>query len=109
MKKSRHIHLVLITAALASCHKPARQWTNGNAVYIRTDTTAPYTRVHNHGVPGLWFYAFRPYGYYSYGGYRRLGYYSDALSEHSNIGSNSMKSDIVRGGFGSGGEMSVSS
>ena len=41
MKKSRHIELVLITAALASCHKPAHQWTNGNAVYIRSDSSAP--------------------------------------------------------------------
>jgi hypothetical protein len=104
MKKSRHIQLVLITAALASCHKPARQWTNGNAVYIRSDSTAPYTRVPHYGVPGLWYYAFRPYGYYSFGGYRRVGYYSDAISEFSNVGLNGTKMGIVRGGFGGSAE-----
>ena len=109
MKKSTHIHLVLITATLASCHRPNKEWTNGNAnpVYIRSDSTAPYTRVQHHTVPGLWFYAFRPYGFYSFGHYRRLGYYSDAISEHSNIGFNGEKSSIVRGGFGRG--FSVSS
>jgi hypothetical protein len=104
MKKSRHIHLVLITAALASCHKPANHWTNGNAVYLRSDSTAPYTRVSHQGVPGLWYYAFRPYGYYSFGAYRRVGYYSNAISESSNIGNNSAKSGIVRGGFGGSAE-----
>ena len=109
MKKSRHIELVLITAALASCHKPAHQWTNGNAVYIRSDSTAPYSRVYTHNAPGIWYYAFRPYGYYSFGGYRRVGYYSDAISEYSNIGHDATKSGIVRGGFGGGEGYSVSS
>ena len=103
MKRSKHIRLVLITAALASCHRPGNQWTNGNHVYVRSDSTAPYSRAYHPG-PGFWYYAFRPYGYYSFGGYRRVGYYSDALSEMSNVGLNNVKSGIVRGGFGGSGE-----
>lgn len=33
-------------------------------------------------------------------GYRRIGYYSNALSEEVNIGGDPVKSGIVRGGFG---------
>jgi hypothetical protein len=102
MKKTTHIQLVLITAALASCHQPAKQWQNGNNTFIRSDSTAPYTRM-AHPMPGsafLWYYAFRPYGNYYGGVYRRTGYYSDALSEVGNIGTNSFKSSVIRGGFG---------
>jgi hypothetical protein len=112
MKRTKQISLVLITAALASCHRPGNpDWVNANGrhqrVYIRSDTTAPYTRMYHPSGARLWYYAFRPYGSYSYFGYRRLGYYSSAISENSNIGSSSEKSGIVRGGFGSG--FSVSS
>jgi hypothetical protein len=101
MKKTRHIQLVLLTAALASCHRNAdQQWTSGNKVYIRSDTTAPYARVYHPSGIGLWYYAFRPYGTYYNGHYRRIGYFSDAISEHSNLGTNEAKSGIVRGGFG---------
>src|ERR1700733_6954034 len=98
MKKTRHIQLVLITAALASCHRPQKEWQNGNNTYIRSDSTAPYTRVYHHypGL-GLWYYAFRPYCNYYNGGYRRAGYLSNALSEVGNIGSNSFKSSVIRG------------
>lgn len=112
MKKTKQISLVLITAALASCHRPGTpDWENANArhqrVYIRSDSTAPYTAMHHpSGVFG-WYYAFRPYGHYTYFGYRREGYYSSAISESSNIGHNSTKGGIVRGGFGEG--FSVSS
>jgi hypothetical protein len=101
MKKSRHIQLVLLTAALASCHRNAdQQWTSGNKVYIRSDSTAPYSRVFHPSNPGLWYFAFRPYGTWYGGHYRRIGYFSDAISEHSNLGTNTAKSGIVRGGFG---------
>lgn len=112
MKKTTQISLVLITAALASCHRPGTpDWENANArhqqVYIRSDSTAPYARMHHpSGVYG-WYYAFRPYGRYDYSGYRRAGYYSSAISENSNIGHSSEKAGIVRGGFGEG--FSVSS
>ena len=101
MKKTRHIQLVLLTAALGSCHRNAdQQWTSGNKVYIRSDTSAPYARVYHPSGIGLWYYAFRPYGTYYNGHYRRIGYFSDAISEHSNLGTNEAKSGIVRGGFG---------
>jgi hypothetical protein len=109
MKKTRHIQLVLLTAALASCHRNAdQQWTsgnqghnhNGNNVFIRSDSTAPYTRVYHPNGAGGWYFAFRPYGNYYNGRYRRIGYFSDAISEHSNLGTNGAKSGIVRGGFG---------
>lgn len=105
MKKSQQVSLILITAALASCQKPVPD--HQRKVYMRSDTTAPYSSRHYHG-PGLWFYAFRPYGYYHNGFYNRAGYYSGALSRQANVGSNGFKGNIVRGGFGRSG-YSVSS
>lgn len=112
MKKSTCIELVLITAALAGCNQPQKDWDDNNKVHLRSDTTAPYTRVH-HGGAGigtalLWYYAFRPYGNYNNGHYQRAGYYSGGISSYSNIGSNAFKGSVVRGGFGRGG-FSVSS
>jgi hypothetical protein len=111
MKKSKYIELVLITAALASCNRPNKKWESANKVYMRSDTTAPYTQAHHHGGGGsalLWYYAFRPYGNYYNGHYQRAGYYSNALHESSNIGSNGFKDAVSRGGFGRG-AFSVSS
>ena len=111
MKKSKYIELVLITAALASCNKANKDWESANKVYMRSDTTAPYSRAHYHHGGGntfLWYYAFRPYGNYNNGRYHRAGYYSGGLHESSNIGSNGFKGAISRGGFGRGG-YSVSS
>ena len=110
MKKSKYIELVLITAVLASCNRPNKDWESANKVYMRSDSTAPYSRTHHSsgGNAFLWYYAFRPYGNYSNGHYERAGYYSGALSRNSNIGSNSFKSAVARGGFGRGG-FSVSS
>ncbi len=114
MKKSKYVTLVLITAALASCQsKQEKQegasgdWgdeKNGKKVYMRSDTTAQYTRTHHSSGIGsaiLWYYAFRPYssGY----GYRS-GFYSGGLSHRSNVGYNPAKSSVprgvTRGGFG---------
>jgi hypothetical protein len=101
MKKTKEIQLVLITALFASCHQPEPQWRAGGRTYIRSDSTASYTLMaHPHPGNPLLFYAFRPYGIYTAFGYRRLGYYSNALSEEVNIGHSSIKSAIVRGGFG---------
>jgi hypothetical protein len=112
MKKSKFVNLVLITAALASADKIAAQSGGASAdwdkqpekkVYMRSDTTARYTRTHHSGIGSaiLWYYAFRPYGSsYGYNGYNRTGFYSRGLSSQSNIGSNSTKSAISRGGFG---------
>ncbi|MDQ6813478.1 MAG: hypothetical protein M3040_07080 [Bacteroidota bacterium] len=110
MKKSKYVELVLITAVLASCNRANKEWENGNKVYMRSDTTAPYSRAHHSGRGNafMWYYAFRPYGNYSNGRYQRAGYYSGGLSERSNIGSNSFKSAVSRGGFGRSG-FSVSS
>src|SRR5579872_4900574 len=112
MKKTQHISLVLITAALASCNRPASpDWVNANGlhhkVYVRSDSTAPYSQMHHPSSSYLWYYAFRPYGSYAHGHYRRLGYYSEAISERSNVGLSLEKSVVVRGGFGS--EYSVGS
>ena len=108
MKKTKHIQLVLITAALASCNQIQKNpdWESGNKTHIRADSTAPYTRVYNHNGMGsamLWYYAFRPCGNYYDGYYQRTGYYSNAISPSSNIGSNAFKSSVLRGGFGKGG------
>jgi hypothetical protein len=100
MKKTHHIHLVLITAALASCHSEP-EWHAGSRTYIRGDSTAPYTLMAypRPGYPPM-YYVFRPYGIYAGGAYRRVGYYSEALGEEMNIGRSPVKSGIVRGGFG---------
>lgn len=109
MKKSKFISLVLITSALASCHKEEKK-VNEKSVYMRSDSTANYSRSHCHSGGWLWYYAFRPYGYYDShnGSYHRAGFYSSGISEHSNVGTSHSKSGIVRGGFGRGG-FSVSS
>jgi hypothetical protein len=105
MKKSKAISLVLITAALASCSSDAKKesWDSNvkGKTYVRGDSTAPYTRTH-HGMGAglLWLYAFRPMYGYRNGIFGRSGFYSGALSDRSNFGSNSGKSNSVRGGFG---------
>ncbi|WP_415324993.1 hypothetical protein [Chryseobacterium sp. MMS23-Vi53] len=72
-------------------------------VYMRSDTTASYSRSHGF-MPGFfWYHAFRPYGAYSNGAYHRTGYYSDAISSKSNIGRSSYKGNVVRGGLGRSG------
>lgn len=70
---------------------------------MRGDSTAQYSRAYHGGSnPWLWYYAFRPYGYYSGGSYHHTGYYSGGISESANVGRSSTKSGVVRGGFGSG-------
>jgi hypothetical protein len=111
MKKSKAIQLVLITAALASCNKAKKEneWSAGNKTYVRGDSTANYTRTHHHGsgigTALLWYYAFRPYGNYNSqtGSYQRAGYYSNAIPQSGNVGSNAFKGGVTRGGFGRGG------
>lgn len=105
MKKSQQIVLVLVSATLAQCNKPTPD--HERKVYLRSDTTAPYNARHYHGA-GLWYYAFRPYGFFHNGFYTRAGYYSAGISEHANVGRNPVKGNVVRGGFGRSG-FSVSS
>lgn len=110
MKKSKYISLVLITAALASCDKKEKEWNADEPkVYMRSDTSANYSRSHHGmgiGTALLWYYAFRPYGRYNNGIYNRAGYYSGGISERANVGSNANKSGIIRGGFGKGATVS---
>lgn len=113
MKKSKAINLVLITAALAACNQPAKNdWDNNAKVHLRSDTSAPYTRVHHSGAgigtALLWYYAFRPMGNYNNNQYQRAGYYSGGIATSSNIGRNNFKGAVSRGGFGRSG-YSVSS
>jgi hypothetical protein len=103
MKKSKIVSLVLITAALASCNKTEEDgdWGGNKKVYVRSDSTASYS--HHSGGAWLWFYAFRPYGYYSGGMYHRSGYYSGGIGHSANVGNNASKSRAARGGFGRSG------
>jgi hypothetical protein len=109
MKKSKFVSLVLITSALAACNKPKPNW-DSNEVYMRSDSTATYTHTQGSHLPlFLWYYAFRPYGMFYGNGYHHAGYYSEAVSPRSNVGSSATKSAAVRGGFGGSRGFSVSS
>lgn len=106
MKKSGYIKLVLVATALSACNNPKSE--REKSVYMRSDTTAHYSRAHGLGMLG-YYYAFRPFGFYSPGaGYSRAGYYSGAINHASNVGTNGAKGNVVRGGFGRSGVHSAS-
>ena len=101
MKKSGYVKLVLIATAFSACSNPKSE--REKTVYMRSDTTAHYSRAYGLGMLG-YYYAFRPFGFFSPGGsYARAGYYSGAINHASNVGSNGSKSSVVRGGFGRSG------
>ena len=123
-KASKVVTLVLISSVLSSCmnREEAPITNNAQKVYMRADSTAPYTDVtsnyssnsggSHHGGMGsslLWFMAFRSL---TGGG---MGYASQGLHQQSNVGTNAAKaqaykSQTVRGGFGkSASSRSVSS
>jgi hypothetical protein len=97
MKKSEFIKLVLVATVLYSCNsqnsKPEKN------IYMRSDTTAHYSRVF-HGSHGGYI-PFLAYGLLRGNSYSRAGYYSSAIHQSSNIGTNPVKGNVVRGGFGS--------
>lgn len=105
MKKSKSIKLLFVTGILAACtQEPSKvQGQNEKKVYMRSDSTASYSRSHGFMTGLLLYHAFRPYGAYSNGAYQRSGYYSDAISTKSNIGRSTYKGNIVRGGLGRSG------
>ncbi|HEY4539002.1 MAG TPA: hypothetical protein VIG94_03200 [Faecalibacter sp.] len=112
-KASKVVTLVLVSSVLASCMKKVEDapavTNNAQKVYMRADSTAPYTDVtHNYaqqnhhgssmGSSLLWFMAFRSLT----GG---MGYASPGLHQQSNVGTNTakanaLKGQTVRGGFG---------
>lgn len=102
MKKSSSVKLFFVTGILAACsqEKPKNEWKDEKKVYMRSDTTASYSRTRGFMTGYLLYHAFRPYGAYSNGVYHRTGYYSDAISSKSNIGRNTYKGNVVRGGLG---------
>ena len=123
-RASKVVTLVLISSVLSSCmnREEAPVTNNAQKVYMRADSTAPYTDVtsnyssnssgSHHGGMGsslLWFMAFRSL---TGGG---MGYASQGLHQQSNVGTNAVKaqaykSQTVRGGFGkSASSRSVSS
>ena len=117
-KASKVVTLVLVSSVLASCMKKVEEapvTNNSQKVYMRADSTAPYTDVtenyaqqnHNGGMGSmgtslLWFMAFRSLT----GG---MGYASPGLHQQSNVGTNTakanaLKGQTVRGGFGKSSE-----
>lgn len=110
-RSSKVVSLVLITSVLASCSKPQEETTDKQKVYMRADSSAPYTEVTEQyqqqrsggmgmGSAFLWYMAFRP----MMGG--AMGYTSNGIASQSNVGSNAAKANAVktqaaRGGFGS--------
>lgn len=112
MKKSKVINLVLLTTLVSSCKQPNSVKQHNKKVFMRSDSTASYSYASRSVGKGLYF-AFRPYGSIqdemtldddfdlkSKTRYKKAGYYSGAISENSNIGSNGTKGGIIRGGFG---------
>jgi hypothetical protein len=97
MKKSEFIKLVLVATVISSCNNQNSRLEKN--VYMRSDTTANYSHVHP-GIHGSYI-PFIPYGIFSSNRYARAGYYSSSLPVSSNIGTNSFKGNVVRGGFGS--------
>lgn len=111
MKKSKYIHLALVAAALSSCDSDND--TLGGRVLMRSDSSALYQdvteqlseddddddRVRSSSFIPMYL-AFRSIGYLNGSSYVRSGYYSNGLGEKANLGSNSTKGSIVRGGFG---------
>lgn len=98
MKKSKIIELFIVASVISvtSCQNKK---SIERKVFMRTDSTANYSRAT--GLHGGGFYVFRPFGMFNqYTGYNRAGYYSSALNESSNVGSNAYKRSVVRGGFG---------
>ena len=114
-RASKVVTSVLVTSVLGSCMKRVDEpavTNNDQKVFMRADTTAPYTDVtenyaqqnHNGGMGSmgsslLWFMAFRSLS----GG---MGYASPGLHQQSNVGTNTakssaMKGQSIRGGFGS--------
>ena len=111
-RSSQVVTLVLISSLLSSCMQQEENPTNANTqrVFMRADASAPYTEVTeqyaqnqssmgNMGTSLLWFMAFRGLT----GG---MGYASRGLHQQSNVGtntakSNAMKGQAIRGGFGS--------
>jgi len=113
MKKrsSKAVQLILITSVLASCSKPAPKAETDakQQVFMRADSTAPYTNVtdqyqqrsHSGGMGSalLWYMAFRHLG----GG---MGYASSGINQQSVVGNNTAKANAYnkatqRGGVGS--------
>jgi hypothetical protein len=94
MKKSKAISLILVTGLLGCGRNHLQQ----NRLYMRTDTVDNYTpsTIGYHG-----YYAFRPYGTYYAGSYRRQGY--------SNAGVHTSEESVSRGGFGGSEGFHVSS
>lgn len=105
-KVSQSVSLVLITSVLASCNQEPKIDTKQQRVYMRADSTAPYTEVTNdyqqsrHGGMGasplLWYMAFRHLG----GG---MGFSNNRLHPSSVYGNNTAKANAYsaqRGGFG---------
>lgn len=97
MRKSEFIKLVLVAAVITSCNN--QKGKEDKRVFMRSDTTANYSHVRG-GFHGGYL-AFIPYGLYMNNRYARAGYYSSAIHQSSNIGSNAFKGNVVRGGFGS--------
>ncbi|MBD1430075.1 hypothetical protein [Sphingobacterium litopenaei] len=111
---TRNIQLVLITSVLASCAQPdPNQSVEGKQrVFMRADSTAPYTEVTNNYHQGghgsnmgsslLWFMAFRHMG-------GMMGYANNSLHPQSVAGTNSAKASAFKAQRGGFGKSSVSS
>jgi len=112
MKKSKAITLVLVTGLLGC----GRGTPDRNRLYLRTDSTGPYTPA-TAGYHG--YYVFRAYGTYYDGAYYGNGYggigtvYGGRTGYirqgYSNSGVHASEGSVSRGGFGESGGFHASS
>jgi len=99
MKKSSCVHLVLITAALASCSKPNYWRTPDNVQNAdSTETNLEDTCVYDPRID-LWRYSFQDF-LEDYFYYYPTGYFRDELPFSNKVTKIIHRPAIVRGGFG---------
>ncbi len=96
MKKSKIINLLIVSSILTSCTQVPDyvDTADQSKVYMRSDSTAPYTRSHLYRSSGgsgfmMHYFAFRAIR--DINNSRNYNRYSSGISRNSNVGRNSSK------------------
>ncbi|MDL5045898.1 hypothetical protein QQ054_07600 [Oscillatoria amoena NRMC-F 0135] len=92
MKKSKIIKLIIVGTSLSACSNKEGDMPK-NKMYLRTDTSASYSRPYYHGGG---YYHFRSFGLFQNGRYSRIGMESNNISKKSSLYART----VSRSGFG---------